>query len=200
MFYLLGNAAWSLFSAVYTKSGATFINNAQIFGKVYFPRLTVVASDILVAYVQFIVQFAFGGAVMVFLFFRSGFMPTLTHWIGIPAALIQLTLLGYGFGLVISSFTIRYRDLNVLLSFSVRLWMYITPVVYPLSQLDSGLLRTLVLINPVTAPMEFFRWCLWGKGEVTLAGMAWSWAVTLVLSFFGTVLFHRVERTFMDTV
>ena len=118
----------------------------------------------------------------------------------IPIVLIQLGIMGLGFGIIISSMTTKYRDLTILIGFGVSLWMYGTPVVYPLSQLDNGVLKNLIVANPVTAPIEMFRFALLGQGEINLIYITISWVVTIIVLLFGIMLFNKVERTFMDTV
>ena len=105
-----------------------------------------------------------------------------------------------GFGIIISSLTTRYRDLGILVGFGVNLWMYATPVVYPLSQIGDGLLKTIVRINPVSQAMETFRFIFLGTGDVNLTWWAWSIFVTIVILFIGIVMFNKVEKTFMDTI
>ena len=200
VFYLMGTAFWGFFSSTFTQCSDTFLSNSYLYGKVYFPRLVIPISNTLVALVQFLIQFAFGCCFMLYYHLKDRVVFTLAHWILIPVILVQLTLCAYGFGILASSFTTRYRDLRVLVMFGLRLWMYITPVVYPLSQLPEGYLRTLSLINPVTAPAELMRWCLWGKTVLPLWNVFYSVLITLLVAYLGTISFNRVERTFMDTV
>ena len=122
------------------------------------------------------------------------------RWLLIPPIFFLLGMMGMGIGILISSLTTKYRDLSVLVGFGVGLWMYATPVVYPLSELGEGTLRRLILHNPVTAPVELFRYALLGTGAVLPVQLAGSLAFTVVVLFLGIVVFNRVERTFMDTV
>ncbi len=118
----------------------------------------------------------------------------------LPLTLIHLGIMGMGFGIIISSFTTKYRDLTVFIGFGVTLWMYATPVIYPLSQLSDGLMRTILIYNPVTPSMELFRFAILGKGEILLLPLLVSWIFTIIVAIFGMMVFNRVERTFMDTV
>ena len=108
--------------------------------------------------------------------------------------------MGLGFGIIISSMTTKYRDLSILVTFGIQLWMYVTPVVYPLSQAGEGAFKTLLLINPVTAPVEVFRYALLGQGTIVPWALGWSWVFTALVAVFGIMVFNRVEKTFMDTV
>ena len=121
-------------------------------------------------------------------------------WLLIPFVLIHLGLLGLGCGIIISSLTTKYRDLTILVTFGVQLWMYITPVVYPLSQLGDGWMKTILMINPVTAPVEMFRYALLGQGTIMSGYLAYSWMVTIAVVIVGIMIFNKVEKTFMDTV
>ena len=200
LFYLMGNAGWALFATVITQSADTFVANANLFGKVYFPRLTIPASNILVALFQFLVQFILGVCIGLYYMATTDFSFTFQHWIFIPFILLLEALLALGFGIIASSLTTRYRDLRVLVGFGVRLWMFITPVVYPMSQFGTGVLNTALQLNPMTAPMELLRWCLWGTAQVGVESILYSCAVAAIVLFCGIVLFNKVERTFMDTV
>ena len=118
----------------------------------------------------------------------------------IPVELVHLGILGMGFGIIISSMTTKYRDLTVLVDFGVSLWMYATPVVYPLSMLGEGWMRTLLQINPVTESVELMRYAILGQGTVNWGYYFLSWGMTLVIAVLGIMVFNKVERTFMDTV
>ena len=126
--------------------------------------------------------------------------PNWIAWVVLPFVLIQLGALGLGFGIIISSMTTKYRDLALLVTFGVQLWMYATPVVYPLSQLGEGTLKTIIMINPVTMPVEVFRYAVLGVGTIDPLFIGISIAVTIVVLLFGISIFNRVEKTFMDTV
>lgn len=118
----------------------------------------------------------------------------------VPFVLLHLGLLGLGFGIIISSLTTKYRDLAILVTFGVQLWMYITPIVYPISQLENAFARTILMINPVTAPVEVFRYAILGQGTVMPGYLALSVGVTVVVLIIGIMIFNKVEKNFMDTV
>ena len=122
-------------------------------------------------------------------------MPNLQIGFTIPIILIQLGIMGMGIGIIVSSLTTKYRDLSVLVTFGIQLWMYITPVVYPLSQAGIGKLRYILLINPVTTPIELFRCGILGKGEVEITYLIWSWIFTIIVAVAGIMIFNKVERT-----
>ncbi|MBE6730273.1 MAG: ABC transporter permease [Ruminococcaceae bacterium] len=200
LFYLLGNAVWMYFSTCVNKNATTFTSNAGVFGKVYFPRLTTPISNVLSSVIQFGVQMA-----MVFIFLAYYLIVGQVHpnwwaWVFIPIVLVHLGLLGMGFGVIVSSLTTKYRDLSILITFGVQLWMYATPIVYPISEIGIGWMRTVVLINPVTAPVELLRYAVLGQGTVDIFYYILSWGVTFIVAVVGVLIFNRVEKTFMDTV
>lgn len=200
LFYLASNAGWAFFATVITSSADTFVANSNLFGKVYFPRLVIPLSNILVTLLQFAVQFVLIVGVGVYFMATTDFTFTFAHWIFIPLVLVLEAAMALGFGIIASSLTTRYRDLRILIGFGVRLWMFITPVVYPLSQFTSGAIQKAMMLNPMTAPLECMRWCLWGTSDITMLGIVYSCAVAAVVLFLGIMLFNKVERTFMDTV
>lgn len=200
LFYMSGNAIWAVFASSLTRNASTFTSNAGVFGKVYFPRLTTPISNMLTTIIEFGIQMVLVMIFFIFYLFRGEVHP---NWIWlpiIPIVLIHLGLMGMGLGIIISSMTTKYRDLSILVGFAVSLWMYITPIVYPLSQAGEGGLRVLLLINPVTAPIEAFRYAFLGSGSIEPLFLAWSCFFTLVVLLFGIMIFNKVERTFMDTV
>ena len=199
VFYMLGTTVWTYFSSCLTKTSSTFTANAAIFGKVYFPRLVTPISTVISGLINFGVQF------LMFLGFMAYFMikgsPIEPNWwiLITPLLLVQLAALALGFGIIISSMTTKYRDLAVLVTFGVQLWMYATPVVYPASQIG-GKLKTLMMLNPVSPIVESFRYAFLGSGSIPWNYLGISVLTTLVVLFAGVVLFSRVEKTFMDTV
>lgn len=200
LFYLCSNAIWIFFSSCVTKNAQTFTANAGVFGKVYFPRLTTPISNVLASIVQFGVQMILVMIFLVYYLAKGAVSPNWWAWLLIPVALVHLGVMGLGFGIIISSLTTKYRDLAILVNFGVQLWMYATPIVYPLSQLGDGLMKTILLINPVTAPVEVFRYAVLGQGTIVPAYMALSWVITVLVALVGVMLFNHVEKTFMDTV
>lgn len=199
MFYLSGNVMWSYFSTIVTKTSNTFIANAGVFGKIYFPRLASPVSVTISSLVAFGVQFlVFVGFLLYFLLTGSPVHPN--GWIAAtPVVVLLMGTIGLGSGILISSMTTRYRDLVNLVSFGVNLLMYATPIVYPLSTVPEAY-RPFVLANPMTPLIESFRYAFLGAGTVTTGHLAYSVGFALVLLAASVVVFNRVERTFMDTV
>lgn len=204
LFYLTSTAIWTFFSTCLTSNANTFTANAGVFGKVYFPRLTTPISNVLSAVIQFLIQFALVMCFLAFFVVTGEVSPNWWAFLLIPVVLIHLGIMGMGFGIIISSMTTKYRDLSILIGFGVQLWMYATPIVYPLSQLSdkfhNNVLQTIVMINPVTMPVEMFRFAVLGKGTIDPIFLGISWAFTLIVIVFGIMVFNKVERTFMDTV
>ena len=200
LFYLAGNAIWTYFSSCVTMNAGTFTANAGVFGKVYFPRLTMPLSNVISSVLQFGVQMLLVMGFLVYYVITGAVSPNWEAWLLIPVVLVQLGLLGLGCGIIISSLTTKYRDLAILVTFGVQLWMYITPVVYPMSQLGDGIMKTILMLNPVTAPVELFRYAVLGVGSVMPGYLAVSGAVTVLLLLIGIMTFNKVEKTFMDTV
>ena len=200
LFHIMGNAFWTVLSSITTQSSSTFSGNAYLFGKVYFPRIAIPLSNILVTFIEFLIQLAIGIAVSLY-YLRNGiyslFYPRLLFCLPI---ILWLACLGLGLGIIISSLTTKYRDLSILVGFGTRLWMYGTPVVYPLSQISSPVLRRVILLNPATAPIELFRRLVFGVGEVPPGNILYSILFSAAVLFLGLILFNRIERTFMDTV
>lgn len=200
LFYLCSNAVWAFFSTCLTNNAGTFTENAYVFGKVYFPRLTTPISNILSCAIRFGIQMILVLMFMVYFLIQGAVHPHWEAWLLIPLELIHLGILGMGFGIIVSSLTTKYRDLTVLVGFGVSLWMYLTPIVYPMSTVAEGWMRTALMINPVTIPVEMMRYAILGKGTFHLGFYSLSWAVTLVVAVLGIMIFNKVERNFMDTV
>lgn len=200
LFYLCSNALWGFFAECVNKNAGTFVNNSELFGKVYFPRLTVPISNVFSSLIRFGVQMIL--VVMIWLYFvvKGVVQPNYESWWLILVSVFQLGILGLGIGIVISSFTTKYRDLFILVGFGIQLWMYATPVVYPLEQLSDGIIKTIILLNPVTVPIEMFRYAVFGCGEIYPVYMIFSWSITIVILTVGLSIFNYVERTFIDTV
>lgn len=199
LFYMLGTTVWTYFSTCLTKTAATFTGNAAIFGKVYFPRLITPISVVVSGLINFAVQFAMFLGFMIYYYIIGAPVHTNIYILITPLLLVQLALLSLGFGVIISSLTTKYRDLAILVTFGVQLWMYATPVVYPASQIG-GKLKTLMMLNPVSPIVESFRYAFLGSGSIPWNFLGISVITTLVVLFIGVVLFSRVEKTFMDTV
>ncbi len=199
LFYLSGNVVWGYFSNTLRQTSDTFNTNASIFGKVYFPRLTVPAAVSIVNFAQFFIQLVlFLG--FYFYFMGQGTPITPTIWIlAVPLLLLQMALLTFGMGILLSSMTTKYKDLKFAMTFVIQLWMYATPIVYPLSQVPETY-RNLYVLNPMVAIVESFRYAFLGSGAIRMEYVITSWLITVVLLFAGIVLFSKIEKTFMDTV
>lgn len=199
LFYLAGNNMWLFFSSAFTGIANIFSANAYLYGKVYFPRLVLPLSQIGTSLINFFVQFAlllcFYGIYMA-LGSTNFFSWTILL---LPIILLELGLLALGTGMIVASLTTKYRDLALLIVFGVQLWMYICPIVYPVSSLSS-LTYTLVLINPVTIPLELFRIGLFGEGTFVAWSYGLSWVLTAIFLAIGLKLFTKTERVFMDTI
>ena len=200
LFYLCSNAVWGYFSTCLTNNAGTFTENAYVFGKVYFPRLTTPISNIFSCAIRFGIQMILVLLFMVYFLIRGEVSPNWWAWVLIPVGLVHLGVLGMGFGIIISSLTTKYRDLSVLVGFGVSLWMYLTPIVYPLSTAAQGWMQTALMVNPVTVPVELIRYAVLGKGTFHLGFYGLSWLLTLVVAVLGIMIFNKVERNFMDTV
>lgn len=200
LFYMCSNAIWIFFSTCVTKNATTFTANAGVFGKVYFPRLTIPISNVISSVIQFGIQMLMVMGFLIYFLVLGQVHPNWGAWLLIPVALLHLGLFGLGCGIVISSMTTKYRDLSILVGFGVQLWMYITPIVYPMSQLGDGLIKTILMINPVTAPVELLRYAILGQGTIMPEYLVLSWGITIAVVLVGIMIFNKVEKTFMDTV
>lgn len=203
LFYLIGSITWGLFSGTLTATSNTFVSNSGVFGKVYFPRLTTPIATSITQIFNFLIQFAiFGVTALIYVFLPDKHF-TVT-WVALltPLLIVQLTILGLGLGIIISSLTTKYRDLQVLVGFGMQLFMYITPVVYSAQTVaqNFGNLYIALMLNPVSPVMELFRYGWLGTGSMPWLFWGISWITTLVIFLFGVVIFNRVEKNFMDTV
>lgn len=206
LFYLAGVCMWQYFADCLNSTSNTFVNNAGIFGKVYFPRLVSPLSDVISNLLRFGIQFGLFAVVYVWYIFKG--IPVSPNWYALlfPVLVIMMAGLSLGFGVLISSMTTKYRDLRILFTFIVQLWMYATPIVYPLSQVKGRVLAgidlyTLMRINPVTPVIETFKYGFLNAGEFIGWGwLAYSFAFMVVLLGLGVVVFNKVQKSFMDTV
>ena len=199
LFYMSGNILWNFFSSCLNRASGTFLGNARLFGKVYFPRLVMPISGILYNLINFMLQTAvYVILVIVYSLIGANVHPNLLIILA-PFLVLQTALLGTGMGLIISSIKTKYRDLNVLVSFGVSLLMYITPVVYPISRVPENF-RWLMLLNPVAPIVETYRCAFLGSGSFEWQFLLISLAVTLALLFWGVIVFNKVEKNFIDTV
>ncbi len=204
LFQMCGIIIWNYFAACFTTTSSTFITNANVFGKVYFPRLVSPISVVISQLIQFGIQFLLLLSVMAFFALRGEGFPIQAGWLLMIPVLAVMAMLGLGLGILVSSITTKYRDLTVLITFGVQLLMYLSAVNYPLSALE-GLgskyrwLPLVVKYNPLASLVESFRNAMLG-GDIPWSGLGYSAAFSVVLLLLGSLLFSRVERTFMDTV
>jgi lipopolysaccharide transport system permease protein len=199
IFYMSGTVIWNYFADSLNKTSNTFIANTQLFGKVYFPRLIVPISILISNLIAFAIQFLlFLGFLVYFWLSGSSVQPNI--WVLItPILLLMMAGLGLGFGIIVSSLTTRYRDLRFLVTFGVGLWMYATPVIYPVSSIPERF-QPLIQANPVTPIVEAFRYAYLGAGTVDLINLLYSFIFMLAVLLIGVMLFNPIEQTFMDTV
>lgn len=201
LFYLAGISFWQYFSDCLTKTSNTFVNNASIFGKVYFPRLVTPLSDVISNLVRFGIQFAlFLLVYLYYAFFTDAVIQPNLYALLLPVLVLMLAGLALGFGILFSSMTTKYRDLQLLLSFFVSLWMYATPVIYPLSTISNDTLRIVMQLNPLTGIVEFFKYGMLGVGNHEWWMLGYSFGFMVVLLAVGIVVFNKVQKSFMDTV
>jgi lipopolysaccharide transport system permease protein len=200
LFYMSGTVVWGYFAECLNKTSNTFVQNANLFGKVYFPRMAVPVSILLSNLITFAIQF---GMFLAFVgFFAMSGTPIAPNWLWIalsPILILMMAGLGLGFGIIISSLTTKYRDLRFLVQFGVQLLMYATPVIYPVSAIPAEW-QWVIQINPMTPIVEAFRFAFLGAGTVDLGHLLYSFGFMVVVVFVGAVIFNRVEQTFMDTV
>jgi lipopolysaccharide transport system permease protein len=199
LFYLSGNVMWGYFSACLNGTSDTFIANAGIFGKVYFPRLVTPISIIISNLLSFAIQFVFFLGFFIYFYLQGADIAFTTWALTLPFLILLMAGLGLGFGIIISSMTTKYRDLRYLVTFGVSLWMYATPVIYPVSSIPERW-RWVADVNPVTPIIETFRAGFLGAGNATWTGLGYSVGFMVVVMFIGVVIFNRVEKTFIDTV
>ena len=201
LFYMAGNVCWFYFSDCLNQTSTTFTANQSMFGKVYFPRLVVPISTVLSNLLRFGIQLGLFIALWIW-FFAAGadVRVNVIVLVLLPVIVVMLAGLGLGFGILISSMTTKYRDLTVLFSFIVQLWMYATPIVYPMSMVTNPTLRTIIMLNPMTSIIEAFKYVTLGEGYFSWLALGYSFAFMSILLLFGIVIFNKVQRSFMDTV
>lgn len=204
IFYLCGTIIWTLFANCLTNTADTFIGNSAILGKVYFPRMVMPISTAISQFIAFFIQFGFMLIFLVYyLIIKANVVP---NWyiLMTPILLIQMALLGMGFGIIISSLTTKYRDLKMVVGFGVSLWSYCSPVAYDMFGrnilMPGGDFYNLYMLNPVTPIINIFRYAYLGTGSVDWLFYGISWITTIIVVVIGVVMFSKVEKTFMDTV
>ncbi|MBO5950578.1 MAG: ABC transporter permease [Fibrobacteraceae bacterium] len=201
LFYLAGICLWNYFAESLNQTSNTFIQNSALFGKVYFPRLVVPFATVTSNLVRLGIQLLlFVFVYLYFAFFTEATVAPNLYICLVPLLILLLSGLALGFGVLFSSLTTKYRDLTFLLSFLVQLWMYATPVIYPLSTIENPTLKTLMLLNPMTAILETFKYAVLGVGQFRFEYLTYSALFTFFIMAIGIVVFNKVQRTFMDTV
>ena len=199
LFYLSGVVPWRYFSDCLNNTSNTIVSNAQIFGKVYFPRLAVPVSVVISNLISFGVQFLLFLGFFLYYWHATPLVRPQATLMLLPVLILQMAALGLGAGIIVSSMTTRYRDLAHLVGFGVQLWMYATPIVYPSSALSDNW-RFLFLLNPMAPVIEGFRSSFLGTGSLDFASWGISLCITAFVLLTGLLLFNRVEKTSMDTV
>ena len=200
LFYLLGISVWGYFASCLSATSNSFVSNADIFGKVYFPRIIMPLVAVTTNLLSFAIQLAIFAAFYIY-YVAIGTELTI-HWqlVLFPFLIILLALMAVGFGMIFSSLTTKYRDLQIMLAKIISLWVYITPVIYPLSMVTNEKLHLAMSLNPVTPIMEAVKYSLLGQGQFSWLWLGYSAAFTFVLLIFGLMLFNKVQKSFMDTV
>ena len=200
LFYMSGTLLWNYFQACFTTGQNTFTGNQSVFSKVYFPRLVAPLSGVTSGFIKAIIQAL--PLLVVYIYYVVAGEPIHLTWEFVlsPVLFILLALMGLGFGLIVSALTVKYRDLNNLVTFFLQLWMYSTPVIYPVTISGDRTLTLFLKLNPLQGIFTDFRYMLTGIGEMDWWGLLYSLVFTAVILFLGVVVFSRQERTFMDTI
>ncbi len=200
IFYMCGNIAWGYFASCLTHTSQTFVSNARIMGKVYFPRLVIPISTIITNLISYGIQIAFFLCFWAYYWLKPNSIIKPNAWILlIPLLIAQMALLALGTGIIISALTTKYRDLAMLVGFGVQLWMYGTPVAYSSTMVPQKYMN-LYMLNPMASIIEAIRYAFLGTGGISGGYLLISLGVTVFILFIGVILFSRVEKTFMDTV
>jgi lipopolysaccharide transport system permease protein len=199
LFYMAGITAWNYFADCLTKTSTVFRDNANIFGKVYFPRLIMPLSIVISNLVRFAVQIILFFMMVGYYAFTGADFHMNLYVLLFPILVLMMALLGLGLGLIITAMTTKYRDLAFLITFGVQLMMYATTVIYPLSAAPVKY-KWLIELNPMTGIIEAFRYGFLGEGVLTMSSLGYSMVVTLISLMTGVVIFNKTEKTFVDTV
>lgn len=200
LFYMSGVLFWNYFSTSFLRTSETFSANAGMFGKVYFPRLTVPIASVLSSFISFFIQLSLL-LVILAIYVINGFSPNWNYTIFLlPILMILMAAQALGFGIIISSMTTKYRDLKYLVTFGVQLLMYATPVVYPVSMVTDNRLAILLKLNPMTSLIETFRYAILGSGTFSWGALCYSTVASFFVLVCGIALFNKVEKNFMDTI
>ncbi len=202
IFYLSGTIIWTLFASCLTNSANAFIGNSSILGKVYFPRLVMPIASSMSQIIAFAIQFIFMIGFLVYYVFAQASVAPNVYMIMLPVLVLQMCILGLGFGTIIASLTTKYRDLAMLVTFGVELWKFATPVAYDMFSMNllTEKYYSLYMLNPITPVVNMFRYAFLGCGNIDWFYYGISWVTTLLVLFLGILSFSRVEKTFMDTI
>jgi lipopolysaccharide transport system permease protein len=200
LFYMAGNVCWFYFSDCLNQTSSTFTANQAMFGKVYFPRLVVPIATVLSNLLRFGIQLGLFVAFYLWFFFSGSDICPNWAILLVPVFVLMIAGLGLGFGILVSSMTTKYRDLTILFTFIVQLWMYATPIVYPISMVTNDTLRTIIMANPMTSIIEAFKYATLGQGYFSWFALGYSFAFMIILLVLGIVVFNKVQCSFMDTV
>lgn len=202
LFYMAGNVLWAYFSSCLSSTSGTFSANAGVFSRVYFPRLVVPLSTLTSALIRFFIQLLMFFGFYIYYYAQGYNISMNAYALLFPVLIFILAGIGFGFGIIISSITIKYRDLNILFSFAIGLLMYITPVIYPLSAIPErySQFKWIIQLNPLSSVMETFRYGFLGQGSFSWLGLAYSIVFTIVISIIGILTFNKVERRFVDII
>ena len=202
LFYMCGISTWNYFSECFSKTSNTFVSNANIFGKVYFPRLVLPISTVISCLLKFFIQFSLFLIFLIYYIYMGANVTPNTHVLVFPFIILIMAGLALGLGIIISSLTTKYRDFQFLVVFGVQLLMYATPIVYPLSLAKEKLgdYYWIAKLNPMSSIIEATKYAFLGQGEFSWAHLFYSFSVMLILLFIGVLVFNKVEQNFMDTV
>jgi lipopolysaccharide transport system permease protein len=199
LFYLSGTICWGYFASCLGQTSNTFVSSAGIFGKVYFPRLVVPISIVISQMLKFALQLILFLIVLVIYLLKAGQARPNMLVLFLPLLVLQMAALGLGCGILVSSITTKYRDMTIVINFALQLWMYATPIVYPMSMVPEHY-RILLAINPMVSIVEGFRMAFLGAGSLQPYQLVVGLMVTALMLLFGLMTFGRVEKTFMDTI
>ena len=200
IFYMAGNVCWFYFADCLNQTSSTFTANQSMFGKVYFPRLVVPIATVISNLLRFGIQIGLFVGIYLYFFVSGADISPNWHLLLLPLLVLMIAGLGLGFGILVSSMTTKYRDLTILFTFIVQLWMYATPIVYPMSMVPEGKLRILIMANPMTSIIETFKYATLGQGYFSWFALAYSFVFMSIILVLGIVVFNKVQRSFMDTV
>lgn len=199
LFYLSGIVLWNYFSECFIQTSDTFLQNTEIFGKVYFPRIIIPVSKVFSGFIKFLIQFSLFLAMFFFHFISNDQISPNVNILLTPIIVLIIAGYGLGLGLIFSSLTSKYRDLKFLLQFGVQLLMFSTPIIYPLSTLDGNALIFMKL-NPLTHLFEAFKYSFLGNGILNYIGIIYSLSIMLIVLLIGTTFFNRTEKNFIDSI